>query len=115
MESRPYTRSSIVVGRFGIGGSVLAGWMRAAGVDKDGPLCESDAREWRANPDPAPGWLCRSSTPGSRRDDSAKPELVRAMLAIVTSFAGTLYGQRPAKAGRLPAVMAAKTRSSVAA
>ena len=46
-----------VAGTLGIGMSVLAGWMRAAGVDKDGPLCESDAREWRANPDSAPGWL----------------------------------------------------------
>jgi hypothetical protein len=46
-----------VAGRLGIGVSMLAGWMRAAGVDKDGPLCESDAREWRANPDSAPGWL----------------------------------------------------------
>src|SRR6266480_6706878 len=46
-----------VASRLGIGVSVLAGWMRAAGVDKDGPLCESDAREWRANPDSAPGWL----------------------------------------------------------
>lgn len=43
--------------RIGIGVSVLASWMRAAGVDKDGPLCESDAREWRAHPDSAPGWL----------------------------------------------------------
>jgi hypothetical protein len=45
--------------RLGIGVSVLAGWMRAAGVDKDGPLCESDpVREealreiaWRAAKD----------------------------------------------------------------
>jgi hypothetical protein len=46
-----------VASRIGIGVSVLASWMRAAGVDKDGPLCESDSREWRANPDSAPGWL----------------------------------------------------------
>jgi hypothetical protein len=46
-----------VGGRLGIGVCVLASWMRAADVDTDGPLCESDAREWRAYPDSAPGWL----------------------------------------------------------
>ena len=52
---------------------------------------------------------------GQPVDESAEPELVRDMLAIVTSFAGRLYGQRPAKARRLRAVVAAQTRSSVAA
>ena len=80
-ESRPYTRSSTVVGRLGIGGSVHAGWMRAAGVDMDGPLYESDAREWRANPDSAPGWLCPEFYTGQPEDGSAEPKLVRAMLA----------------------------------
>jgi predicted site-specific integrase-resolvase len=37
------------------------------------------------------------------------------MLAIVTSFAGRWYGQRSAKARWLRAVVAAETRSSVAA
>jgi predicted site-specific integrase-resolvase len=142
--------------RLGISVSVLAGWMRAAGVNKDGPHCESDAREWRANPDSGPGWL-RSEFPaickareqrgrllaehpdrlasfgaglieyllrgfgvtvvytGRLEDKSAEPELVRDMLAIVTSFAGRWYGQRSAKARWLRAVVAAETRSSVAA
>lgn len=41
----------------GIGVSMLAGWMREAGVDTEGSLTESDARTWRANPDKAPDWL----------------------------------------------------------
>jgi hypothetical protein len=89
--------------------------MRAAGVDKDGPLCELDAREWRANPDSAPGWLCPEFYTGQPEDGSAEPELVRDMLTIVTFFAGRLYGQRSAKARRLRAVVAAGARSSVAA
>ena len=47
--------------------------------------------------------------------ESAEPESVRDMLAIVTSFAGRLYGQRSAKARRLRAVAAAETRRSAAA
>lgn len=43
--------------RLGVGVSVLAGWMRAAGVDRDGRLRESDAVMWRADPDSAPVWL----------------------------------------------------------
>jgi len=46
-----------VANRLGVGVSALAGWMRAAGTDKDGPLRESDAAKWRANPDSAPLWL----------------------------------------------------------
>jgi predicted site-specific integrase-resolvase len=44
--------------------------------------------------------------PGLRR---AEQELVRDMLAIVTSFAGRLYGQRSARAKRLRAAVAAET------
>jgi predicted site-specific integrase-resolvase len=47
--------------------------------------------------------------------ESAELELVRDMLAIVTSFAGRLDGQRSAKARRLRAVAAAETRRSAAA
>jgi putative resolvase len=52
---------------------------------------------------------------GHPEHESAEQELVRDMLANVTSFAGRLYGQRSAKARRLRAVVAAETRSSVAA
>ena len=48
-------------------------------------------------------------------DQSAEPELVRDMLAIVTSFARRLYGQRSANARRLHATVAAEARSSDAA
>lgn len=48
-------------------------------------------------------------------DDSAESELVRDMLAIVTSFAGRLYGQRSAKAKRLRAAVSAETTSGDAA
>jgi predicted site-specific integrase-resolvase len=52
---------------------------------------------------------------GQPEDESAESELVRDMLAVVTSFAGRLYGQRSAKTGRRRAVVAARTRSSDAA
>jgi putative resolvase len=52
---------------------------------------------------------------GQSEDESAESELVRDMLAIVTSFAGRLYGQRSAKTKRVRAVVAAETRSSDAA
>jgi predicted site-specific integrase-resolvase len=52
---------------------------------------------------------------GQPEDESAESELMRDMLAIVTSFAGRLYEPRSATAGRLRAVAAAETRSSVAA
>ena len=52
---------------------------------------------------------------GQPEDESAEPELVRDMLAIVTSFAGRLYGQRSANARQLRAVVAAETWSSAAA
>lgn len=46
---------------------------------------------------------------GQTEDQSAESELVRDMLAIVTSFAGRLYGQRSAKTKRLRAVVTAET------
>lgn len=46
------------------------------------------------------------------QDESAESELVRDMLAIVTSIAGRLYGQRSAKTKRLRVVVAAETKSS---
>lgn len=52
---------------------------------------------------------------GQPEDEPAESELVRDMLAIVTSFAGRLYGQRSAKTKRLRAVVAAETRTSDAA
>lgn len=48
---------------------------------------------------------------GQSEDESAESELVRDMLAIVTSFAGRLYGQRSAKTKRLGSVVAAETRT----
>lgn len=45
---------------------------------------------------------------GQSEDESAESDLVRDMLAIVTSFAGRLYGQRSAKAKRLRAAVAAE-------
>ena len=47
---------------------------------------------------------------GEAEEASAESELVRDMLAIVTSFAGRLYGQRSAKTKRLRAAVAAETR-----
>lgn len=47
---------------------------------------------------------------GEPEEASAESELVRDMLAIVTSFAGRLYGQRSAKTKRLRAAVAAETR-----
>jgi putative resolvase len=44
------------------------------------------------------------------QDQSAESELVRDMLAIVTSFAGRLYGQRSAKAKRVRDGVARETR-----
>jgi len=46
---------------------------------------------------------------GQAADESAESELVRDMLAIVTSFAGRLYGQRSAKTKRLRAAVTAET------
>lgn len=46
---------------------------------------------------------------GQDDEQSAESELVRDMLAIVTSFAGRLYGQRSAKTKRLRAAVAAET------
>lgn len=42
-------------------------------------------------------------------DEAWEQELVQDVLAIVTSFAGRLYGQRSARARRLRAVVVAKT------
>ena len=61
------------------------------------------------------GVIVLPSVSGGRRDETTEPELVRDMLTIVTSCAERLYGQRSTKARRLRAVMAAGTRSSVAA
>jgi putative resolvase len=52
---------------------------------------------------------------GQPEDESAESELVRDMLAIVTSFAGRLYGQRSAKTKRLRAGVTAETASGDAA
>ena len=52
---------------------------------------------------------------GQPEDESAESELVRDMLAIVTSFAGRRYGQRSAKTKRLRAAVAAETGSGDAA
>jgi predicted site-specific integrase-resolvase len=52
---------------------------------------------------------------GQADDESAESELVRDMLAIVTSFAGRLYGQRSAKTKRLRAAVAAETECGDAA
>jgi putative resolvase len=52
---------------------------------------------------------------GQPEDESAESELVRDMVAIVTSFAGRLYGQRSAKTKRLRAAVEAETSSGDAA
>jgi putative resolvase len=52
---------------------------------------------------------------GQAEDESAESELVRDMLAIVTSFAGRLYGQRSAKTKRLRAAVSAETECGDAA
>jgi putative resolvase len=52
---------------------------------------------------------------GQAGDESAESELVRDMLAIVTSFAGRLYGQRSAKTKRLRAAVSAETACGDAA
>ena len=52
---------------------------------------------------------------GQSEDESAESELVRDMLAIVTSFAGRLYGQRSAKTKRLRAAVSFETQSGDAA
>jgi predicted site-specific integrase-resolvase len=52
---------------------------------------------------------------GQAEDESAESELVRDMLAIVTSFAGRLYGQRSAKSRRLRSAVAAEVHDSAAA
>ena len=46
---------------------------------------------------------------GQADDESPESELVRDMLAIVTSFAGRLYGQRSARTKRLRAAVSAET------
>ena len=48
---------------------------------------------------------------GQSGDESAESELVCDMLAVVTSFAGRLYGQRSAKTKRLRAAVSAETQS----
>ena len=48
---------------------------------------------------------------GQQQDESGESELLRDMLAIVTSFAGRLDGQRSAKTKRLRAVVTAETTS----
>jgi excisionase family DNA binding protein len=52
---------------------------------------------------------------GQPEDESAESELVRDMLAVVTSFAGRLYGQRSAKTKRLRAAVSAETECGDAA
>jgi predicted site-specific integrase-resolvase len=52
---------------------------------------------------------------GQADDESAESELVRDMLAVVTSFAGRLYGQRSAKTKRLRAAVSAETECGDAA
>jgi putative resolvase len=52
---------------------------------------------------------------GQAEDESAESELVRDMLAIVTSFAGRLYGQRSAKTKRLRAAVSTETECGDAA
>ena len=52
---------------------------------------------------------------GQPGNESAESELVRDMVAIVTSFAGRLYGQRSAKTKRLRAAVSAETESGNAA
>ena len=52
---------------------------------------------------------------GQPEDESAESELVRDMLAIVTSFSGRLYGQRSAKTKRLRAAVSAETECGDAA
>jgi putative resolvase len=51
---------------------------------------------------------------GQAENESAESELVRDMLAIVTSFAGRLYGQRSAKTKRLRAAVRAETECGAA-
>jgi predicted site-specific integrase-resolvase len=52
---------------------------------------------------------------GQPEDETTETELVRDMPAIVTSFAGRLYGQLPAKTRRPRAAVAAEARSGDAA
>jgi putative resolvase len=54
------------------------------------------------------GYGVRVVYTGQAEDQSAESELVRDMFAIVTSFAGRLYGQRSAKTKRLRAAVAAE-------
>jgi putative resolvase len=51
---------------------------------------------------------------GQAENESAESELVRDVLAIVTSFAGRLYGQRSAKTKRLRAAVRAETECGAA-
>jgi len=64
------TRVLVAVGRLGNGVSILAGRMHTTGVDIDGPLCESDARECCASLGSAPWLLARSCWPPARRGSS---------------------------------------------
>lgn len=64
---------------------------------------------------PLPGFGVEVIYTGQSEDESAESELVRDMLAIVTSFAGRLYGQRSAKTKRLRAAVAAETECGDAA
>jgi predicted site-specific integrase-resolvase len=52
---------------------------------------------------------------GQAEDESAESELVRDMLATVTSLAGRRYGQRSAKTKRLRAAVSAETECGDAA
>jgi hypothetical protein len=54
-------------------------------------------------PDRGPGMR------GGAPPEGWEQDLVRDMLAVVTSFAGRLYGQRSARAKRLRAAVAAET------
>ncbi|WP_343601717.1 IS607 family transposase [Mycobacterium sp.] len=57
------------------------------------------------------GYAVKVIYTGQAEDESAESELVGDMLAIVTSFAGRLYGQRSAKTKRLRAAVAEETGS----
>lgn len=61
------------------------------------------------------GYGVRVVYTGQPENESAESELVRDMLAIVTSFAGRLYGHRSAKTKRLRAAVSAATECGDAA
>jgi predicted site-specific integrase-resolvase len=58
--------------------------------------------------------MIRIACTGQPEDGSWEQDLVRDVLAIVTSFAGRLHGQRSDKVRKLRAVVAAEARSSAA-